>query len=261
MTKTESPFSDAERHSLNSAAPIPLYHQLYRLLRQRILSGSLAHGQQLPPEQNLAHDFNVSRITTKRVMEMLTKEGLVDRRRGRGSYVTYRPKSNVKVPMIGLLEKLVVMSRSTKIRVLQIAQQLPPPNIAEEMGLADHEKVHYAVRVRSDEDGRPFAYYESWTVGIHKSYTAQHLSEQLRLELLQENGLRLAHVHQYLSAMAATAEVARELEMLPGDPVLKLLRHSHDLSGRLVDLLHCQYHPERFHYRMDMDASQIPPST
>ncbi|CAN0566601.1 unnamed protein product, partial [Laminaria digitata] len=64
-------FSASELKMLQADSPIPLYHQLYQLLKRRILNGSLANGAKLPTEAQLAEGFGVSRITAKRVMDLL----------------------------------------------------------------------------------------------------------------------------------------------------------------------------------------------
>ena len=67
----------------------PLYFQLYSLLKQAILNGTVACGTQMPTEQQLAEAFGVSRITAKRAMDELAAETLVERRRGKGTHVIY----------------------------------------------------------------------------------------------------------------------------------------------------------------------------
>ena len=60
---------------LSKEAPTPLYYQLYRALKDAILSGAIAHGAQMPTEQQLADACGVSRITAKRAMDELAGEG------------------------------------------------------------------------------------------------------------------------------------------------------------------------------------------
>ena len=81
-------FTEHDLMSLRGEAPTPLYYQMYTLLKNRILDGSIAHGTQMPTEQQLAAAFNVSRITAKRAMDELAAEELVERRRGKGTHVT-----------------------------------------------------------------------------------------------------------------------------------------------------------------------------
>ena len=242
-----------ELDSLQGDGPIPLYHQLYQLLKQRILAGELGYGAKLPTEAELAEGFGVSRVTAKRAMDLLVANELIQRKRGRGSHVVFRaPASDVEAPLVGMLEKLAHMSRSTVVRVLHIDRRPPPANLVEELGIAADESVHYVVRVRYREDQTPFAYYESWTRGIEQGYDAGAIERRLRFDIMAENGHRIARIEQHLSAAAASAPVAEQLRLMPGDPVLTLVRYSFDSQGDLVDLLHCQYHTGHFHYRMNL---------
>ena len=246
-------FTPIELGSLRADGPIPLYHQLYQLLKRRILSGTLAYGARLPAEAELAEGFGVSRVTAKRVMDLLVADDLIKRQRGRGSHVVYEPSvSDVEAPLVGMLEKLASMSRTTRVKVLHIEKRLPPPTVVDDLRMLEDERVHYVIRVRFSEEQTPFAYYESWTRGIDKGFTAKNIERRTRFDIMAENGHRISRIEQYLSASAASPLVAEQLQMTPGDPVLALVRHSFDDNGDVVDLLHCQYHPERFHYRMNL---------
>lgn len=257
MSVMDSIFTPAELGSLRADGPIPLYHQLYGLLKQRILSGSLAEGAALPTEAELASGFDVSRITAKRGMDLLASEGLIARRRGKRSSVVYQaPKADLDAPLVGMLQRLAGMSHETSVKALHIAHRIPPPNIRAELGLSEGEKVHYVTRVRYDQQDVPFAYYESWTCGIDTGFTAAQIEKRQRFDIMAENGHRISHIEQFLSAAQASPLVAELLELHAGDPVLTLVRHSYDEEGVLVDILHCQYHPDRFHYRMNLSAEE-----
>ena len=65
-------------------ARVPLYHQLYSILKEAILNGTIPYDAQMPTEQQLAATFEVSRITAKRAMDELAGEGLFARFRGKG---------------------------------------------------------------------------------------------------------------------------------------------------------------------------------
>ena len=69
----------------------PLYLQLYRLLRRAILNGDFDEGSTLPSENELKERFGITRSTARQSLGMLVNEGLVVKRRGKGSVVTYSP--------------------------------------------------------------------------------------------------------------------------------------------------------------------------
>lgn len=73
----------------------PLYLQIRSFLRQKIESGELKPGDQIPIEAELAEQFNVSRITIKSALKLLVDEGLVSRTAGRGTFVTDTQQPNI----------------------------------------------------------------------------------------------------------------------------------------------------------------------
>jgi GntR family transcriptional regulator len=250
-------FSERDLDSLQSEAPTPLYYQMYTLLKNRILDGSIPHGTQMPTEQQLAEAFSVSRITAKRAMDELSGEELVDRRRGKGTHVThhYAPET-VEAPLLGMLEKLSSMGRNTKVKVLDVGLLVPPGDIQVDLGLDSGEKAHRVVRVRYSDDGTPFAHHISWTVGITSGFTKRELERRVRLDILKENGIEVNRIEQTISATAAQDFIASELGMEVGDPVLTLLRRSYTADGKVVDVLYCHYHPKRFQYRMSLGLDE-----
>jgi DNA-binding LacI/PurR family transcriptional regulator len=68
----------------------PLYSIIYEELKERIISGQYAEDQQLPTEIELAEMYGVSRITSKRALIDLERDGYIYRKRGSGSYVKKR---------------------------------------------------------------------------------------------------------------------------------------------------------------------------
>lgn len=70
-----------------SAPQRNLYTIVYQALKERIEQNEMKDGDKLPSERELAEQFEVSTITTKKALDLLVDEGLVVRRRGLGSFV------------------------------------------------------------------------------------------------------------------------------------------------------------------------------
>ena len=66
---------------------IPLYQEIYTSLLNDIRTGRYQAGQQLPTEQELAELFQVSKITSRRALDLLVDEGCITRISGKGSFV------------------------------------------------------------------------------------------------------------------------------------------------------------------------------
>ncbi len=66
----------------------PLYEQIYREILEQIQNGTFCAGDRLPSEKELSEQYHVSRITSKKALEMLSDAGLVVRMPGKGSFVS-----------------------------------------------------------------------------------------------------------------------------------------------------------------------------
>jgi GntR family transcriptional regulator of arabinose operon len=64
-----------------------LYKKVYLDILEEINNGTLKIGDKIPSENELAEKFDVSRITTKRALDMLAQRNIIERYRGKGSYV------------------------------------------------------------------------------------------------------------------------------------------------------------------------------
>lgn len=230
---------------------VPLYHQLYSVLKAAILDGTIPYDEQMPTEQQLAATFDVSRITAKRAMDELAAEQLIARFRGKGSHVIYQYKPlPVRAPLVGMLENLIEMGKHSIVRVISIDKVVPPEDIRTLLGLGDDDTAHRVIRVRSNEEGEPYAYYVSHTAGISKGFTKRKLESTPRLDILRENGIDLTRVEQVLSAENASQQIAEELDVEPGAALLSIRRQSYNDDGKVVDVLDGLYAPKRFQYAM-----------
>ncbi|WP_078381810.1 GntR family transcriptional regulator [Sutcliffiella halmapala] len=66
----------------------PLYEKIYNYMLEQIKEGLLKRGDRVPSEKELAEDFNVSRITSKKALDLLAQNNFIERIRGKGSFVS-----------------------------------------------------------------------------------------------------------------------------------------------------------------------------
>jgi len=77
---------------LNPGSPLPLYQQLAEQLSRDISSGNFAPGARLPSEPELARRHRIGRPTVRQATELLVQRGLIERRRGSGTFVRSAPR-------------------------------------------------------------------------------------------------------------------------------------------------------------------------
>ena len=76
---------------VDSKHPTPIYHQLDRSIRFAIATGKLSIGDQLPTVRQLAVELRINANTVAKVYAELERSGVVETRRGVGTFVTARP--------------------------------------------------------------------------------------------------------------------------------------------------------------------------
>ena len=74
------------------------YNKLYNILRDQILDRTFAPGDKLPTEREICDNFGVSRITSRHALRLLEEQGLVERHRGKGTFV--RQTRQKKIPIV-----------------------------------------------------------------------------------------------------------------------------------------------------------------
>jgi GntR family transcriptional regulator len=75
---------------LNPQSPFPLYHQLADTLTEQIRAGEYSPGQALPSETNLAKQYGIGRPTVRQAMDILVRKGMLERKRGAGTFVRHK---------------------------------------------------------------------------------------------------------------------------------------------------------------------------
>lgn len=75
---------------IDRISPIPLYFQIETHLKERIESGDLKPGDKLASELELSRQMDVSPMTVRQAYKALEKDGYLDRRQGRGTFVSTR---------------------------------------------------------------------------------------------------------------------------------------------------------------------------
>lgn len=243
------------------ASPLPLYHKVYLLLKQRLEAGGFATDSAMPGENALAAEYGVSRLTVRRSLDALASDGLIERRQGRGTFAV--APATFGAPQHGagidaLMAHLARMGMHTQVRLLELDTAPATPLVAARLELPPGALVQRAVRVRSHE-GQPFSYLTTFVPDdIGRRIRRKDLGAKPLLAIFRDLGVHVARAEQSISAVLAEPGIAELLDVPVGSALLSLHRLVRDASGRPVEWLHARYRPDRYEHRMDMQAHDMP---
>ncbi|MFB3903674.1 MAG: GntR family transcriptional regulator [Acidobacteriota bacterium] len=235
------------RDSIDPYSKVPLYHQLYELLRERLTNGQYRPGDLIAPESELIEKYQVSRTTVRQVLEILVKEGLVYRQRGRGTFVAHRGLEEALTRIVNFTEDMRRRGFEPGTRVLSAGLTPAPPDIAERLEIKPGEELARIDRLRL-ADGEPLSVEQShllhrYCPGILEH---DHAAGSLRDRLRENYGVRWSLAKQSIRAVQANRELARALLVPAKSALLFIERVSFDQQHIPVEFLRIYYRGDRY---------------
>lgn len=225
----------------------PLYSQLSQHIENSILSGEFKEGDALPSERELASISNLSRVTVRKAVEKLVKDGLVIRRQGSGTSVA---------PTFGRvqqsLSKLTSFSEDMERRGLVARSEwldkgiyVPSPEESMTLGISPTSSVARIARLRIAND-QPLAIER---VSISASVIADpNLIEGSLYEYLQKIGKKPVRAVQRISADILSGTDAGILNVEDGSAGLRIERIAYLENGQVVEFTKSVYRGDAYDF-------------
>jgi GntR family transcriptional regulator len=243
--------------------PLALYHQIYVVLREQLMDGTLSQDQALPSEMVLAERYGVSRVTIRATLKKLQSEGLISREKGRGTFARKSKLISRPAPadLRGFMNNLAEIGRRGKTKILEFAYIIPPPDIASQLDLPPDSVVQKAVRLLSYR-GEPFAYVTTFLrEDIGRTFTRAQLQRGPMLPLLESAGVRLARAEQTVTAKLADAMMAKLLQTHIGSALICMQRTIFDQEDTPIEVNIGFYRPDRYQFQLVMERPGGAPGT
>jgi GntR family transcriptional regulator len=206
----------------------------------------LAPGTALPPERVLAEQLGVARMTLRRVLDSLAREGLVIRRHGSGTFVADRMPAQ-QLTMTSFSEHMRSVGLTPSSRTLSFASQVAGARLGRKLKLSPSAPVLRIVRIRLAND-EPVA-IESLHVpeSLVPGLTGVDLEQESFYALLR--GRFGVHVTEAIQTIEATVTTAEESELLGvplHSPAFLFEVTAFDASGGGVEFVRSIFRGDRY---------------
>ena len=238
-------------HRLKRAA-IPLYVQIADLIRQRIARGQWSAGTRLPTLEELVAELGVARVTVRQAMDIVSAEGLVTRRQGRGTFVAAAPQQRNWLRVETSLEALATMYAGTKPRLLTITETIAAAPLTAEDG-TPAPRYRFMRRVHSKTDDVPYALISIWLDARIFQRAPKRFRNETVIPLLEAMPeVTIAKARQTLTIGSADVETAELLRVPLNAPTAEVRRVFNAADGTVIYLAEVIYRGDFIRLEMDL---------
>jgi GntR family transcriptional regulator len=215
------------------ASALPLYVQVADLLRSRLSKGVWPEGSLLPTLDELGESLGVSTITLRQAIEILSKEGLVSSKRGRGTIVTGSVPEQRWLKVQTRMEEFAQHQDNVTFDVQTLSETLAMPELHETDGLAAPQYV--CMKRLHARVGEP---YSVLTIYLDKRIfdlsPERFRKETVVPHLVKMPEVNIAKAKQTLTIDTADVEVASQLGIAVNAPIALIRRVFCSPSGQVI---------------------------
>ncbi|MBP0437362.1 histidine utilization repressor [Tianweitania sediminis] len=213
----------AECDDLARFAPAPLYERIKRLISERITLGHWQPEERIPSENELVRDLLVSRMTVHRALQELTREGLLMRIQGVGTFVAPAKPEYSIFEIRNIAEEIAERRHEHSCEVRMAREELATPRTAEALTVPPGAPVFHTICVHYDNGIAVQMEDRYVNPQAAPDYLAQDFTK-ITPTLFLTRVITATDVKHVIEAISADEETARCLDIGRDEPCLRMIR-------------------------------------
>src|SRR5215510_78879 len=221
------------RFPTKASSALPAYQRIQSGIRKRIDSGQLKPGDPVPSERHLARTHNVSLMTARHALTFLEREGLVERRRGIGTFVA-PPKIHFN-KLMSYTEQMAARTLTAGAKILFAKVVSDENEAAARLSLPPNSNIFKLERLRHAAD-EPFALETCYLDASEFSglLEAPIARESLFAILERDFKIELGYADEEVDATAADPRIAELLGIPRREPLLRIRQVIYSTKGKAI---------------------------
>jgi GntR family transcriptional regulator len=219
---------------VSSAREIPLYIQLSGIIRKDIDKGKYKSGERIPTEAELIKRYNVSRITVRNALDDLARDGILIRKRGKGTFVA---DSKLIRDISGIQSFTQTCIKAGIVPGAKVIKCLLENACKEDIAsfnLSEGAKVMAVERIRS-ADKIPVSFEVSRFPEEFSFLLHENLNDSSMFKILEDKyNIKLSSTNKFIELAYATRELAVYLNLKENHPLILISALSYNENGRAL---------------------------
>jgi len=237
--------------TIDKQSAVPYYHQVKEAVKALIATGELKPGDMLSSEFSLSDQLGISRLVVHRAYRELVSEGLLIRKRAKGTFVSPPIKRSFTVtgPLFSMTENMTKDGLEPSNEVL--LQEVIPASqeVRNELRLPEGTKIIHLRNLRLVKE-LPFAVEDMYfpferfpkLADLNLNNRSTYETLETMYDALPQEALDL------ITAGSATHDEAKLLGLNKGAPVMRVKRVATDRQGLLMEYSRVVFHADRYQF-------------
>jgi GntR family transcriptional regulator len=223
-----------KRIVLNGNAIKPLYEQLKDHLEAAILNGKIKPNEQLLPEVKMAEKYCVSVITIRKALNDLARKGLIEKRQGKGTFVSSKKYQRDLNQVISFSEACKIAGTRPGTKLITSTIEIPSDAVLKELHLDSGTKTVYIARLRFMDDV-PMQIERTYFPLTFSFLLDEDLEHKSLFKLIQDRSNRtVARSKRVIEIWRASSQEAQQLEVGRNSPLLCVQGTAYDQDDEIV---------------------------
>lgn len=220
--------------NLQKTSVSPLFEQIKLDILDKIRDGSYTAGHKIPTELELIEQYNVSRITIRRAIDDLCKDGVLVKYQGKGTFVQEKRIYRKIEHNVSFSESCQASNMSPSATVTERKIFLNGESEVPLHPVFENTSAVYIQRVRS-ADNIPIMLENNFYPYDKYSFLITEPLDGSLYDLLREKGVTIGRTkNSYIDAIKASVKHAALLDISPGDPLFLLYTEVYDSNNDLI---------------------------
>ena len=223
------------------------YLNIYNGIVSKIENKEYQCNDKLPSEKELMGEFNVSRDTIRKSLNMLEQNGYIQKTKGKGSFVLDINKFDFPVSgVVSFKEIASKLGRDVETKVEVLEHKRPKKSISKKLEINEDEMIWKIVRTRAIDKEK---------VILDKDYIVEKFAKDINEEICKESlyeyiegelGLKIAYAKKEITVQNATEEDKKYLDMKSFDMVVVVKSYTYLDDTSLFQYTESRHRPDKF---------------
>lgn len=245
-------FDDEKKINLDRSSPVPLYYQIYEILSNQLKDPKML-GTKIPSEEKLMKVFDVSRATIRRALQSLEINGMIERKRGKGSKVVSSTTLENLTTIRSFTEQMYIENHVPITQVVETNWIPAGDRFSEMFNIQKEEMILRVTRLRGNEVIFPIVLFISY-LSPKSGLTGNENFNGSLYEILKKMNRPVIEGDAIIEAKLAEGRIAKMLKIDERSPILYYERLGRTFNNIPIELVEAWYVGNHYKFKIHLTS-------